>query len=216
MISTHRIMPASHTRQWWLAGGIHPSQVVAAYQPKGAVDLAASYVNLANPGTYDAAPGVAPTLDSMGWKFSSPGNYLDTGVVPGRSWSMFIRCLNAYNYRVICGVVSVDNSRFYLQMSSPSGPLYANGIINAIGGNFASGVIGIAGGNGYKNGDLVGSWSTGSEITSHSIYIGGLNVAGALAGAGAHDQGNVVCFIVVNTTLTPAKIAALSAAMAAL
>ena len=33
-----------------------------AYQPKGAASLAASYFNLANPGTYNAAPGTAPSL----------------------------------------------------------------------------------------------------------------------------------------------------------
>ena len=82
MISTHRIMPASHTRQWWLAGGIHPSQVVAAYQPKGAASLAASYVNLANPGTNDAQVGVAPGLDSSGWVFTGTEKLLGPNVSP--------------------------------------------------------------------------------------------------------------------------------------
>lgn len=48
---------------WYLAGGA-PTPI-AVYQPKGAASLAASYVNLANPGTYDAAADVpgygAPT-----------------------------------------------------------------------------------------------------------------------------------------------------------
>ncbi len=42
---------------WWDNNGAI-SGCVAAYQPKGAADLAASYVNLANSGTYNAAPGV--------------------------------------------------------------------------------------------------------------------------------------------------------------
>jgi hypothetical protein len=50
---------------WYLAGGA--PLPIAAYQPKGAVDLAASYINLANPGTYNVAPGSAPTLGDSGW-----------------------------------------------------------------------------------------------------------------------------------------------------
>jgi hypothetical protein len=50
---------------WWYVAG---QTCVAAYQPIGAPSLAASYVILANPGTYDAAPGVAPTFDAAtGW-----------------------------------------------------------------------------------------------------------------------------------------------------
>ncbi len=42
---------------WWLAGGIPAENCIAAYQPKGAASYAASKVNLANPGTYDAYEG---------------------------------------------------------------------------------------------------------------------------------------------------------------
>lgn len=44
---------------WYRAGGV-PAPV-AVYQPKGAADLAESYVNFVNPGTYNAVPGTAPT-----------------------------------------------------------------------------------------------------------------------------------------------------------
>jgi len=39
--------------KWWLAGNINPANCVAAYQAKGAANLASAKVNLANPGTYD-------------------------------------------------------------------------------------------------------------------------------------------------------------------
>jgi len=44
---------ASGVEPWWLSGGIAAANCVAAYQPKGAASLEASYVNLANPGTYN-------------------------------------------------------------------------------------------------------------------------------------------------------------------
>lgn len=64
---------------WWQVAG---QTCAAAYQPIGAASLAASYVNLANPGTYNAAPGVAPTLAAGGWSFDGLTQYLTTGIVP--------------------------------------------------------------------------------------------------------------------------------------
>ena len=56
---------------WYLAGGVSAANCVAAYQPIGAADYAASKVNLANPGTYNATDGAEyPTWDDTnGWKF---------------------------------------------------------------------------------------------------------------------------------------------------
>lgn len=65
---------------WWNDnGGI--SGCVAAYQPIGAADLATSYVNLRNSGSYDAAPGSAPGFDTaLGWLFDGSDKYLETGI----------------------------------------------------------------------------------------------------------------------------------------
>ena len=52
----------------------------AAYEPKGAASLAASYVDLSGNGN-DAAPGVAPTLSS-GWVFNGGTQYLTTTFAP--------------------------------------------------------------------------------------------------------------------------------------
>lgn len=48
---------------WYLAGGVSAANCIAAYQPKGASSLEASYVNLANPGTYNLS-GATPAFDS--------------------------------------------------------------------------------------------------------------------------------------------------------
>ena len=64
------IMPrsAAAAAGWWVVVG---KTCIAAYQPKGAASLAASYVNLQQPGTYDAAPGVAPTWAAGGGMLSA-------------------------------------------------------------------------------------------------------------------------------------------------
>lgn len=55
---------------WWDLNGTLTS-CVAAYQPKGAADYAASKVNLANPGTYNATDINAPDwATATGWYFS--------------------------------------------------------------------------------------------------------------------------------------------------
>ncbi len=54
---------------------------VAAYDAIGAASLADSYVNEANPGTFDAAPGVAPTWAyGTGWTFNGSTQYLTCGL----------------------------------------------------------------------------------------------------------------------------------------
>lgn len=57
------------TLKWYLAGGAPVP--VAAYQAKGAASLAASYINLANPGTYNATSAADPTFaTATGWQFN--------------------------------------------------------------------------------------------------------------------------------------------------
>jgi hypothetical protein len=78
---------------WWDLNGTLTS-CVAAYQAKGAASQAASYVNLANAGTYDLSAGGSPTWDSGGWKFGA-GNYLNTGIIPSDiTWSYIAKFSN--------------------------------------------------------------------------------------------------------------------------
>lgn len=100
---------------WWLAGGIPGSNCLAAFKPKGAASLAASYVNLASGGaTWDAAPGVAPTFDtSYGWDFNSAAyEYLVIG--SGAMFSAvplsFVALFKADNVTSACSLLSVSNS----------------------------------------------------------------------------------------------------------
>ena len=203
MISTHRIMPASHTRQWWLAGGIHPSQVVAAYQPKGAVDLAASYVNLANPGTNDAQVGVAPALDSSGWVFGG-SQHVNTGVVPDENYCLAIR-IASYSTGNIGGIFD-SVTRFYI--GSPIG----HGSQTFAFSPSSNKTIVLNERDFYVDGALINTFTSSWTNTVLNIWLGGRNNSGSLLGG----VFTTPCAVIYNAKRSPAQIAALSAAMAAL
>jgi hypothetical protein len=219
MISTHRIMPASHTRQWWLAGGIHPSQVVAAYQPKGAVDLAASYVNLANPGTNDATPIVAPTIDSSGWVFSGSAALL--GPIASEAPVLFrFSDKTTIDFFAVFGVNIANESRTFLPYASNSSPptrslLYTGGGSTQTSPGITSGVVAIAGNKYYING--VDTGETISTVVSAINYGIGKAHRGSNNFTGITPVKFQAClFFNTGTTLSAPQIAALSAAMAAL
>lgn len=95
---------------WWEAGSA-PAPV-AVYQPKGAASLAASYVNLVNPGTSDIDPQVAPGWSSeAGW--SSDGTQwlkavTDFSLAADQSQAVLVRYSGASNTALLVGVGSSD------------------------------------------------------------------------------------------------------------
>jgi hypothetical protein len=207
------IFSAQEGDKWWLAGGIHPSQVVAAYQPKGAASLEASYVNLANPGTYDAAVGVAPTLDTSGWVFAG-AQHLNTGVIPSaNTFFMFVRfSCDVGSYFIAAGARGTTTTlRFEIAPAFYANHGYALGGLISVVGQTPSGVMALANNNGYLNGayEVSGSF-TGND---RPIYIGGTNNVGSID---FKYTGKIHALLLGNGSLSAAQIAALSATMAAL
>lgn len=209
---------------WYRAGG-SPAPV-AAYQPKGAASLAASYVNLANPGTYNAAPGVAPTLGANGWTFDGTTQYLTTGVIPDvttSSWSMIARIVGASGAtnNTIAGCVDATPTPdvVFTLICRPDGPAVFAGNGQSAGGlsvTVTSGVIALAGSRVYIDGvDRFAAGTTIGGINTRpaTIYIGASYTNGAVA---SFFTGTIAALTIYNTTLTAAQVAAVSAAMAAL
>ena len=203
---------------WWLSGGISAANCIAAYQPKGAADLAASYVNLANPGTYNAAPGVAPTWDAAdGWIFNGVNQYLVTGLIAAQGYSMIVQFSGVTENKVnkLCGCNAPGSkSRFLISTN-----INLNNITYQYGHDaklaapsMAAGNLAITPAAGYRNGTgettFSGSW-TGTGI---EIHIGATKEdAGIIYG-----QSEIQAFAIYNTPLTAPQVAALTAAMAAL
>jgi hypothetical protein len=204
---------------WYLAGGA-PTPV-AAYQPIGAASLAASYTNLVNPGTFDAAPGVAPTWSAVtGWGFNGSTQYLTTGVVPNsNNWTMLVRFSGVTSgAATVIGSYSADGlARFYLQPDYFGTKWYSNGgHAQSRGDGIASGVMAVAGRQPYLNGatDGAANLATGTWTNALPAIIGALNHSG---NAVQFFTGNVQSIAIYDTSTDHAVwVPAVSAAMAAL
>lgn len=200
---------------WYLAGGA--PMPVAAYQPIGAASLAASYVNLANPGTYDAAPGVAPTWASgTGWTFNGSTQYLTTGIYPSSAYSVLVRYSNSAvpQWGYLFG--SVSPRYFGVRPIMPEGS--PNWIVDylwsvteyKVGPGLAAGVLGLCANGGCRNGVLDSTVSGTFAANTMQMGLGGLGNGTQLY------AGRIQAVAIWSSTLTEAQVAAVSAAMAAL
>lgn len=208
----------SGAASWWEAGGA--TGAIVAYQSIGAASLAASYLNRVNPGTYDAAPGVAPTWDAVnGWEFDTT-KWLDTGVSPQSGWS----------YAILFSYMSIGTSTRYAFGSVTGAGLdvgivpyrsvdrvdYRNGNGRAeVSPSALSGVLAMAGQNGYRDGVLdTSSIPAPTGTNAASIHINGYN------NGSSHSDGSaqiyIKAFAIYNNTLTAPQVLAISTALLAL
>lgn len=202
---------------WWVVAG---KTCVAAYQPIGAASLAASYTNLANPGTYDAAPGTAPTwAAATGWTFNGTDQYLTTGVLPViQSWSYIVSFANVVNNY---GTLGGGYSGVEFGIRPTAGPGASNVVYQSgaaaglvIAPALTSGVVAFAGNTAYRNGSPeAGSIPTGVGTFANGLYIAARNNSGTAQSLCAVD---IYAFAIYSDTLSGAEVATLSAAMAAL
>lgn len=204
---------------WWLLGGLVNANAIGIYKPIGAASLAASYVNLANPGTNDAAPGTAPTwAAATGWTFAGASSqYLTTGIVPtnDQTWSMIIRVASMTtdgSFRYPIGKSDSVTNRFAIGMNTTQ-IQYGNGGALTISASVTAGVFAVAGATAYRNGVAEsGACGAASGTATLPLYIGARNL-------GAPDgpiTGNVLAVAIYNTTLTAAQVLAVSNAMGSL
>jgi hypothetical protein len=206
---------------WWLAGGISAANAIAAYQPKGAASLAASYVNLANPGTYDAAPGVAPTWASgTGWTFNGT-QWLNTGIYPVTGYTIIGRYANLTqtDNRCLIGAGNTPHDGHEIRVMWNNDPLkqgaYTHGLGTVASSPGTANVVALAGRLLYYAGTYVGTVGI-ATLTSDSTYGIGAKNYGANTGREWAFLGDILAVAIYNTTLTAGEVAAASAAMAAL
>lgn len=210
---------------WYRVGGA--PLPVAVYQPKGAASLAASYINLVNPGTFDAAPGTAPTFNAVtGWGFTTfLQQYLTTGITIGvsRAYSILVRAsglviIGGIDYALIGGLgPAAAYPRIALDVYNSGGVGkfgYGNGGYLGSAAAYVSGVYGIAAETAYYNGGNVGIIpSVAGSIPE--LYIGARHWS-----TGARDEyltGNIQAIVVWDTATDHAIwLPAVSAAMALL
>lgn len=223
-VATRRALVSSPRRgitDWWTIDG---QTCVAAYQPIGAASLAASYTNLANPGTYDAAPGVAPAFDTAtGWTFNGTTQYLVTGAVPSvnGTWSLFglysdFDTAASSTWSGITGTWNGSDAAgnfAVILKSGLGGRAFRNGNQPLTVENYVTaGVIGLAGRVAYQDGSTVGTITAGdgSGTNTKDIWFCRINTTTEYA------KVKIQAVAIYSTTLTPGDVATLTTRMAAL
>jgi len=207
-------VPLSGETPWYRAGGA-PAPV-AAWQPIGAASLAASYLNLVTPGTYDAAPGVAPVLHANGWTANNSA-FLTTGLVPdGIDWTVLVRIISVTNtLHAIMGVYHSATQALMIRRVADDVNYYNGGGVYDGGGAFPTGVLGVAGKNTYRDGiDTADIAASGTNPTGE-IFIMAYN-NGAGSPVAKLQSGYIAAMAVWDSTLTAPQVLAVSTAMAAL
>ena len=196
---------------WYRAGGAPVP--VAAYQPKSAASLAASYVNLANPGTYDAAPGVAPTLGASGWSFNGTTQYLTSPLfLHGTTHSVIVRVASVTNGG--CAFGTFSGLVYQLVPKAAGGIEYRTSAIYTIAPQMTDGVIAMVPGlGGYRNGVYETPVAAAALTSGVTLAIGARNNGGAIQ---VFLAGTIAAIAIYSSVLTADQVAAVSAAMAAL
>jgi len=205
--------PGGGAAPWWMAAGVTP---IAAYQAKGAASYAASKVNLAQPGTYDATEGVAPSWDAAtGWSFLKTSAQYLLALVPypgNQTYSAVVRFSDAdtSNTNPIIASSETDTNMVIGNRWNPG--VYLIGQGNSFitpAPALTAGVLGVAGRSCYLNGLSVGD--VPAKIATNSSLV----TFGRFFGIG-YGTSSIHAVAIYSAALNAAQMAAVSAAMAAL
>lgn len=205
---------------WWLAGMVDPSKAVVAYQAVGALSLTDSLVNRANPGTFDAQVGNAPSFaTATGWTFDGATNYLETPVQPpnDQTWSMIVRFSGVTDNqnRVIASLGQPGGApRWFGLRASLDNRTYFNGgsLLKPV--STSNGIMAVAGTSGYFNGVLEGGTvpSSPGSFDALTVFIGAQH-DGIVNSATVHFKGQIQALAIYNSPLTSTQVAAITNAM---
>lgn len=206
---------------WWLSGGISAANCKAAYRAKGASSLAASKVNLANPGTYDlAAYANDPTFDTAsGWTFGGDASAQGLRAASllskaSQDQTIAIRLSGNTEAGVPVGFGANGHPRFGTNPGNSAYCIYINGgnsyyTAGTIAGFTAGMVLVMAGRKIFKDGIQI--LATIAEGSPNNTTYGF-----SLSGLGGYWAGVVAAVAYYDTTLTDTQMTALTAAMQAL
>jgi len=211
---------------WWLAGGvIDPANCIAAYQPKGAASYAASKVNLANPGTYDAVDGAAyPTWSAdTGWTFnkllsqylkSCPRTaYTTTGIIRYTNNPASVMSAQA----VMFGLEDRWEADPYTTVTYNPGFAYRHANwIYLPGDKRNGGVYALGRYKGWFDGELMTNALDGNRSETWYIAIGGRSKNADCTVVNFHQSFIAQAVAFYNIELTTAQVAAVTIAMNAL
>lgn len=214
-VSVHRL-----NLPWYLEGDIPKANAIGAYRAIGVVDLTASLINLATPGTNDAIAGTLPTFaTATGWTFNGTSQFLNTSIVPATGWTLMVRfsgsVVGSTATDTIAGLGNATANRFLITNENvATGMVYGAGGFSSATPQIAAATMAVAGQQGYRNGTAEGGTISGAAwTTTRTVYIGANNNGGT---ANNFFAGNIHAVAIYNTALTAAQVAAVTLAMNAL
>ena len=214
-VSMYQRRPQAAVANWWDPNSEGLS-VWAAYAPKGAASLAASYVDLSG-NSHDAGVGVAPTWNgSDGWIFNGTTQYLTTTFVPAgdQTQTGIVQFTNnSGNGRVLYG--ANNSGKLFTQHSYTLSRRYYNGSYSLVAAATpAAANMAVAGNQGYLNGvadgGLISPWP---GIWNNTLYIGCVNSVGSPAN---YCPVYIQALAIYDTALTAPQVLSVKTAMAAL
>jgi len=187
---------------WYLAGGVAAADCVGAYLAKGATSLAASYINLANPGTHDLTATSAPAFNTAtGWTFSGASQYLISDITPEANYSAFVQ----FGSLVFTGVPLCNDqglfgcynagglTHFTVELYNQTNMVYyANSNSVGVTPILASGNLGFTN-RCYRNGTLDSGTALSAVACERPIYIGAKNLNGTPS---LFVKGNISAFCI--------------------
>jgi len=169
-----------------LKTGVSSANLIAAYDAVNAKTLVNSYINIANPGTYDITAGTAPDWNKTdGWKFAT-NKYLKTGFKPVSQDRTYIVVHTGWEYTQwgeFLGCQSTVPTKTVTIMNNDTlahGRAINNGAGVSVTTPFnKSGISILTGSSFYTDGCLLkDSIGLGNGIPDLEIYIGTNNVNG--------------------------------------
>lgn len=200
---------------WWLGGGlISESTDYVVYDPLIAADLAASYVNLANPGTNNATVGSAPTL-SQGWVFNGSSNYLSSGV-PAKVSQTVIAWIEGNNdfitgaYAFGATQSTPTRTLFYRPISSTAHEFQKGATKASLSPTYNGAVIAITENKAYGNGVYEQLLDGFPSDGTREMYLGCYNSNGT---ASNFCKCRILRFAIYNFSLSDAQVEAVTNAM---
>jgi len=201
---------------WWMAAGY--TGAIAAWLGKGSASLAASYINLVTPGTFNLALGVAPTwAANSGWLFGGT-QWLNTGITPNSNTFCALVQVSAGTNGGLIGSTGAGGG-FGIRLSPANSIWYYadaqwNSGAAALPQNRALIGLGTGAGQPYMNGVASGAVQGAGTANSGPWYLGTMNFGGNPLVV--PSVSTIVAAMVGSTMPTPAQVAAIAAAMALL
>ncbi len=210
---------------WWEASTIADNDILVVYQPKGALSIANSYVNLVDPGVNDATPVIAPNWNTTdGWTFTGTQG-LGTGIIGNGSQSMLIWLTNPIgaSHKEVSGYFEAVGKRHFINVLRTGATTaiirhaYNTSTIVPAASTIDDAdniVLCMARNKAYIDGTLIGDIGSLDTWTSDPITIGA-ELTGVIPAADFFE-GDIKAYAIYNKELSQAEITILTTQIRAL